>query len=398
MAEDRKIALGITGCIAAYKSAEILRGLQKAGFDVEVAMTSSACDFIGPTTFAALSGHAVCTMLTQDQSDIIPHVRIGKECSAYLIAPCTANMLGKLAAGIADDAVSTIALVASEKLIVAPAMNTHMYESKAVQQNLAILEERGTRIIDATSGMLACKDVGKGKLADVDAIVDEVARAVGSPSGPLSGKRAFVTCGPTYEAIDPVRSITNGSTGKMGTLVAKALRDAGADVTLALGRTTIPAPPGMDVRRFVSAEDLMRLSSEEFPKADIGVFAAAVSDYKPEIAFARKLKKGSDDASLSNIRLVPNPDILKACASEKMPGQVVVGFAAETEGLEESAMSKLAAKGADAIVANLVSDDSGIASDSSVAMLATKSGILDLGRIGKEELALKLVECVEGLM
>lgn len=372
------VLLGVTGCIAAYKACEILRGLQKADVDVSVVMTERGAEFVGPLTFQALSGSDVAMGPIACPGDPIRHITLAKGCDAFLIAPATADILAKIAHGIADDLLSTTALVAWDKLLIAPAMNASMYEAPATQANLKLLEERGVEIIEPERGHLVCGDVGPGKLADVDDIVERTLARLQrgkrtSPKQDLTGMCVLVTAGPTREAIDAVRYISNPSTGKMGYAVAQAAEARGADVTLISGPVDLDAPRGVHLISVTSAEEMLEACNGPFDRADIAVFTAAVSDMRPVHAFSRKLKKGMDDDALSMIQLEENPDILALCAKRRQKGQYVIGFAAETDDVESNAKSKLEAKGADLIVANDVSDGKGFGREREEVLFVSKA-------------------------
>ncbi len=372
--ESPLVLLGVTGCIAAYKSCEILRGLQKAGVRVKVVMTENATRFVGPVTFRALTHEPVAIGTFDDApGDPIHHVSLAKECDLFLIAPCTANVLAKMACGIADDLLSTTALACASPVMVAPAMNVHMYEAAATQENMRTLRRRGVEFVEAEAGYLACGDVGRGRMADPDAIVARVLSALGRKRD-LAGKRVLVTAGPTHEPVDAVRFLSNPSTGKMGFELARAAKERGAAVTIVAGPVALDDPEGVEVVRVKTALEMENAVSQAFPQSDIAVFAAAVSDYRPANAYDRKLKKGEDDVALSRIELVRNPDILAGCGKEKRAGQVVVGFAAETCDLVKNARSKLSSKNADFIVANDVSRGRVFGADENEVAFVSRAG------------------------
>ena len=368
------VLLGVTGCIAAYKACEILRGLQKAGVRVKVVMTENATQFVGPATFRALTHEPVAVGTFDDApGDSIHHVSLAKECDLFLIAPCTANVLAKMACGIADDLLSTTALACAAPIMVAPAMNVHMYDAPATQENMRTLRRRGVEFVEAEAGYLACGDVGRGRLADPDAVVARVLSALGRTRD-LEGKRVLVTAGPTVEPVDAVRFLSNPSTGKMGFELACAAQARGADVMLVTGPVSLEDPAGVEVVHVKTALEMEDAVSRAFPQSDIAVFAAAVSDYRPANPSDRKLKKGTDDAALSRIDLVRNPDILAECGEAKRPNQAVVGFAAETCDLVENARAKLVSKNADFIVANDVSSNRGFGADEDEAVFVSHAG------------------------
>lgn len=386
------VLLGVTGCIAAYKSCEILRGLQKAGVRVKVVMTKNACEFVGPTTFRALTHEPVAIDTFGDgPGDPIHHVSLAEECDLFLIAPCTANVLAKMAAGIADDLLSTTALACTAPIAVAPAMNVHMYEAVATQHNIQVLASRGVHFIEPGEGYLACGDVGRGRLADPADIVASVLHMLEREKD-LEGKRVVVTAGPTVEPIDAVRFISNPSTGKMGFAIAEAAVERGAEVTLVTGPVSLTDVPGAKMVRVGTACEMKTAVDEAFPSADIAIFSAAVSDFRPRTVSDRKLKKGADDEALAHIELVENPDILASCGAAKREGQVVVGFAAETNDVIGNARSKLSRKKADFIVANDVSSGRGFGADSDEVAFVSASGEEHLPEMGKRELADRILD------
>lgn len=386
------VLLGVTGCIAAYKSCEILRGLQKAGVRVKIVMTKNACEFVGPTTFRALTHEPVAIDTFGDgPGDPIHHVSLAEECDLFLIAPCTANVLAKMAAGIADDLLSTTALACTAPIAVAPAMNVHMYEAAATRHNMQVLASRGVHFIEPGEGYLACGDVGRGRLADPVDIVASVLHMLEREKD-LEGKRVVVTAGPTVEPIDAVRFISNPSTGKMGFAIAEAAVERGAEVTLVTGPVSLVDVPGAKMVRVGTACEMKAAVDEAFSSAEIAVFSAAVSDFRPRTVSDRKLKKGADDEALVHIELVENPDILASCGATKREGQVVVGFAAETNDVIGNARSKLSRKKADFIVANDVSSGRGFGTDSDEVAFVSASGEEHLPEMGKRELADRILD------
>lgn len=392
MSNDKPcVLLGVTGCIAAYKSCEILRGLQKRGVRVKVVMTEHATHFVDPTTFRALTHEPVAVGLFDEPGDPIHHISLAEECDLFLIAPCTANVAAKIAIGIADDLLTTTALATTAPLMIAPAMNVHMYEAEATQENFATLRARGVRIVDADEGYLACGDVGRGRLADVDAIVAAALDALdGRPqhaTGDMEGVRVLVTAGPTVEPIDAVRFISNRSSGKMGYAIARAAQRRGAVVDLVSGPVALEAPAGVNCVPVETAASMHEAAAAAFPQADIAIFAAAVADVRPAQSFERKLKKGLDDTELSTIELVENVDILKTLAATKRADQCVVGFAAETDELLAHAQTKLFSKRADLIVANEVAGGKVFGADVNEAYLVDECGVRQLPLMTKDELA-----------
>lgn len=450
------ILVGVTGCIAAYKAGEIVRGLQKAGVRVKVVMTEHGTHFVDPVTFRALTHEKVAVGLFDDPSDPIHHISLAQECDVFLIAPCTANVMAKVACGIADDLLSTTALATTATLAIAPAANVHMYEAAATQENMATLRRRGVRFIEGDAGYLACGDVGRGRLADPTVIVREtlglLAERVGldalreaceqygevpfaavmeqisaassrhpercaesasapiptdapqpgavadgaatMPAGALAGRTVLVTAGPTVEPIDSVRYISNYSSGKMGYVIAEAAAAAGARVVLVSGPVALAAPDGVEVVPVKTARDMLAAASSVFPAADAAIFAAAVADLRPANPADRKLKKGRDDAALANVPLTENPDILATLAAGKRPDQYVVGFAAETNDVLMNAHAKLKKKNADMIVANQVGDGLAFGTDNNEVWLVTKGDDVLLPLMSKRAVAERLVEVV----
>lgn len=386
----KTVLLGVTGCIAAYKSCEIVRALQKAGMRVKVVMTEHATEFVGPTTFRALTHEKVAVGLFDDPEDPIHHVSLAQEADAFLIAPCTANVIAKIANGIADDLLTTTALATTAPLVIAPAMNVNMYDNGATRYNIGKLHIRGARIVEAGDGYLACGDVGKGRLADIEDIVGATLDELGVRRD-LDGRRVMVTAGPTVEPIDPVRYISNRSSGKTGYAIARAAALRGADVTLVSGPVSLPAPEGVRVVQVRTAHEMLEAAEEAFRDADIAVFAAAVADMRPRAVSDRKLKKGRDGDELGAIELVENPDILATLAACK-DRQVVVGFAAETNDVVPNAEAKLAAKRADFVVANQVGEGMAFGTDDNAVWFVDAEEVEELPRMPKSRLADEILD------
>ena len=389
-AGGKTVLLGVTGCIAAYKSCEIVRALQKAGVRVKVVMTEHATEFVGPTTFRALTHEKVAVGLFDDPEDPIHHVSLAQEADAFLIAPCTANVIAKIANGIADDLLTTTALATTAPLIIAPAMNVNMYDNGATRYNIGKLHIRGARIVEAGDGYLACGDVGKGRLADIEDIVSATLDELGVRRD-LDGRRVMVTAGPTVEPIDPVRYISNRSSGKTGYAIARAAALRGADVTLVSGPVSLPAPEGVRVVQVRTAHEMLEAAEEAFRDADIAVFAAAVADMRPRAVSDRKLKKSLDGDELGAIELVENPDILATLAARK-DRQVVVGFAAETNDVVPNAEAKLAAKRADFVVANQVGEGMAFGTDDNAVWFVDAEEVEELPRMPKSRLADEILD------
>lgn len=362
-AETMKVLLVVCGGIAAYKACEVLRGLQKAGCEVRVACTAAAERFVGPATFEALTRYPVCDDLFGNPATDIPHIDYAEWADLALVVPATANVMAKMAAGLADDAVSATLLACACPVLVAPGMNTHMWRNAATRANVRALESRGVRFVLPVEGRLACGDVGEGKLADVGDVVRAALDLLsqGHPEQDLVCTRLLVTAGPTHEAIDPVRYIANSSSGKMGYAIAEAAARRGAEVVLVSGPTALPCPEGIRRVDVVSAAQMRDAAVDAFTSSDAAVCTAAVADYTPAHPADHKLKKAHEH--LDAIELVETADILAELCAVK-GDRVVVGFAAETNDLIANAESKLARKGADAIIANDVSrPDSTFGSD-----------------------------------
>lgn len=381
----KTVLLGVTGCIAAYKSCEIVRALQKAGVRVKVVMTQNATEFVGPATFRALTNEPVALGLFDEAADPIHHISLAQEADLFLIAPCTANVIAKLANGFADDLLTTTALATTAPIVVAPAMNSNMYENGATRYNLGKLQIRGVRIVESGDGYLACGEVGKGRLADVEDIVVAVLEELGV-SHDLSGRKVMITAGPTVEPIDPVRYISNYSSGKTGYALARAAALRGAEVTLISGPVSIPEPDGVRVIHVHSADEMLVAARLAFSATDIAVFAAAVADMRPKQVAAEKLKKGADSNNLEALELVENPDILATLASDR-DGQVVIGFAAETDEVIANAQKKLLSKSADVVVANRVGDGKAFGTDDNKVWFVDDEGVEELPLMSKDRLA-----------
>jgi phosphopantothenoylcysteine decarboxylase/phosphopantothenate--cysteine ligase len=367
-----KIVLGVTGCIGAYKSAELVRGLKKRGYEVQVILTKNAREFVTPLTLETLSELPVITDLFGPvREEGIRHISLTEECALFLVAPCSADVVAKLALGIADDFLSTFALANRAPTMLAPAMNTNMLAHPAVTANLEILHSRGVEIVEPGEGWLACGWMGKGRLAEPEEIVRRVDARLATARD-LDGLRVLVSAGPTAEPLDPVRVLTNRSSGKMGFRVAERARERGAKVVLVSGPSSEPDPHGVETVRVQTAAQMKDAILGRLDGVDVVVMAAAVADYRPEVEAPQKIKK--DDKPLT-LKLVRTDDILMAIAGRRKAEQTIVGFAAETESLEGNAREKLAKKKLDLIVANDVSrPDSGFEVDTNVATLFRADG------------------------
>ena len=365
----KTILLGITGGIAAYKMCELARQLIRAGHNVKVVMTKAATEFVGPATFRSLTGNPVATELFDDPQASINHISLAEEADIFLIAPATANVIAKIAQGRADDLLTTTALAFQGQLLIAPAMNTQMYLDSTTQTNLSMLINRGVQLIGPATGELACGDSGEGRMVEVGVLFDAVEECVHN-SKRLAGKKVLISAGPTREYLDPVRYLSNRSSGKMGIALAREALRAGAEVCLVLGPTNIAAPVDKRLTRIdvISAQGMYKAMIKQAADADVIICAAAVADYRPKIVSETKVKR-STQGKTSTLDLIKNPDILAELGRMKKEGSLksgssLVGFAAETDNLEANAQAKLELKGADYIIANDVSRaDIGFESD-----------------------------------
>jgi phosphopantothenoylcysteine decarboxylase / phosphopantothenate---cysteine ligase len=393
-----KIALGVTGGVAAYKAAELVRRLQQEKLDVQVVMTRSAQEFITPLTFAALTGQKVITDMfsTGDSGpanveSAIEHIVVAQRIDLLLVAPATADILGKFAHGIAQDFLSTLYLATKAPVVVAPAMNVNMWEHAATQRNLEMLRERGVHVVDPDEGYLACGMTGSGRLAATETIARKVCEVLGLRHD-FAGQTILVTAGPTREDIDPVRFLTNRSSGKMGYALAEAAHRRGAHVVLVSGPTDLKVPDGVDWVPVRATEEMHRAVRERATTANVVIMAAAVSDYRPAAQHDKKLKRGEGSFTLE---LEPTTDILAELGREKH-GQILVGFAAETNAVAENARGKLARKGADMIVANDVTQEgAGFDTDTNIVTLYLRDGReIPLPKMSKFEVANQILDRV----
>ena len=411
-----RVGLGVSGGIAAYKAVEVMRLLQKSGCDVNVAMTRHATEFVQPLTFKALNeGHVIVDDYDPANPDPIAHINFSQNIDLLLIVPATANIIAKFANGVADDFLSSTYLACTAPVMIAPAMNTTMWEQPATQRNIEQLKTDGVHFVEPVSGELACKTVGTGKLEDVDNIVrqalslleigtDGKGNGENHPGGEspllllrkegsldLAREHVLITVGGTREAIDPVRFISNHSSGKMGFAVAEAARDRGAEVTVVAGATTVEAPAGVKVIKGISAREMFDGVMAELPSATVFVGAAAVADYAPANAANAKIKK--EDKDTLTLELKKTPDILSEVSKRRKDGQIVVGFAAETNDVITYAKIKMGKKGLDLVVANdITQSGAGFNTDTNIATLITKNGQVELPLMSKREMADKILD------
>ena len=388
----KNVVLGVSGGIAVYKALEITSLLIKKGINVNVIMTENATKFVTPLSFQSLSQNTVaCDTFQEPKVWEIQHISLAEKADVMLVAPATANIIGKVANGIADDMLSTTIMATKAKVIFAPAMNTNMYENPILQDNIRKLKSFGYEFIEPAEGRLACGSVGKGKLEKPEIIADRVLMELNDKKD-LKNKKVIVTAGPTIAPIDPVRYITNRSSGKMGYAIAKEARNRGAEVTLISGPTSLEAPEGINVVRIATNEEMRKAVLDRFDSADIVVKAAAVADYKPKNYSTQKIKKAQNDFALE---LTRDNDILKELGSLKNK-QILVGFAAESQNLKENALSKLEKKNLDYVVANdITSSDTGFASeDNKVIILSKDKEEINLDKMSKEKIAENLFDII----
>src|SRR5690242_10560939 len=400
-APDHKsnVALGVSGGIAAYKAVQVLRGLQKAGCVVRVAMTKRACEFVQPLTFRALSGaHVIVDDYAPDNPDPIAHITFSQTCDLLVVAPATANIIAKFANGVADDFLSSTYLACNAPVLIAPAMNTTMWQHPATQRNLQQLRADGVHVIEPDAGEMACKTIGPGRLSDPDRIVAAALDILRSGrKNDLAGERFLITVGATREEIDPVRFISNRSSGRMGFALAEAALKRGGEVTVVTGITTVNPPAGVKVVRALSAEEMNQAVMHESRDATVFIGAAAIADYRPAQRAAQKIKKSEESVTLT---LERTPDVLANVAAGRTNGMLVVGFAAETENVVANAREKLRTKNLDAIVANDVTRaDSGFDSRTNAITIITaqNNDPLELPTLSKSEAANRILDCIVSL-
>lgn len=397
MLKDKTVVIGVSGGIAVYKTLDVVSRLRKLGVNVNVIMTKSATEFVTPLSFQSLSqNYVVCDMFEDPKTWDVEHISLAKRADVFLIAPATANVIGKIANGIADDMLTTTVMATKAKVLIAPAMNTNMYENPILQRNINTLKELGYNFVEPESGRLACGDTGKGKLASPETIVDEVVKLL-SKDQDLKGKSIIVTAGPTVESIDPMRYITNRSTGKMGYSIAKEAIERGADVTLITGPTNLTPPQNLKkLVKIESANDMYEAVLENLDENDVVIKSAAVADYKPKNYSNKKIKKSDDDLV---IELDRNKDIAQEIGKIKN-NKILVGFAAETNDLIENASLKIKKKNLDFIVANdLTKEGAGFGVDTNIVKIIDKEGnITEYPKMKKEEVANIILDKIKELL
>ena len=387
------VVLGVTGGIAAYKACELRRVLQKRGIDVFVVLTQNACRFVAPLTFETLSGHSVAVdTFDRPQTWEVEHIALAKRADLFLIAPATADIIGKMACGIADDMLSTTVMATRAPVLVAPAMNSGMWENAATQQNVKTLQARGVEFVMPVCGHLACGDNGAGKMEDVAVIAECACKILFAPKD-MEGLHVMVTAGPSREALDPVRYISNRSSGKMGYAIAQAAQRRGAQVTLLSGPVSITPPPGVTLIPFTTTQELLDQASALVKEQDVLIQAAAPADYRAKEIAPQKIKKQSGEPI--TFTLVENPDVAATLGREKQEGQVFVGFAAETNDVLVHAQDKLIRKNLDMIVANDVTrPGAGFDVDTNIVTFITEAGREDLPMLTKAEVAERILDHV----
>ncbi len=392
---NKKVLLGVSGGIAVYKALDVISRLKKKGIEVKVIMTKSATEFVTPLSFQSLSENpVVIDMFDEPKAWEIQHISLAKWADLVVVVPATANIIGKVANGIADDMLSTTIMATKAKVIFCPAMNTNMYENKIVRKNMATLKDLGYGFINPASGRLACGDIGRGKLENTEIIAEKIIKKLSSKSRDFEGKNVLVTAGPTIVPIDPVRYLTNRSTGKMGYEIAKEARDRGANVTLISGPTSLDIPTGVNFIKVNTNEEMLNAVLDNFNDSNIVVKSAAVADFNVKEYSKEKIKK--TDSNLV-IELERDKDILETLGKQKT-NQIIVGFAAESSNVIENAKAKLKRKNIDYIVANdITSNDTGFASDDNkVTIISSLGDVISLDKMSKREVAKNIFDMIKG--
>ncbi|MBF1123501.1 MAG: bifunctional phosphopantothenoylcysteine decarboxylase/phosphopantothenate--cysteine ligase CoaBC [Solobacterium sp.] len=387
--KNKCIVVGVTAGIAAYKICQLVSSLKKQGNEVHVIMTKEAEKFVTPLTFQTLSSQKVITdMFTVDYTPDVHHISLAKKADLFVVAPATANIIAKIAHGLADDMLTTTFLASTCPKLIVPAMNTNMLNNPITQDNIATCQKYGIHVMYSGAGYLACGDIGAGRLPEPEEIEDAIASIVEADRY-LNGRHVVITAGATQEKIDPVRYITNHSTGKMGYALAKEARNAGARVTLISGKTNLPKPYGVDVVSVISAADMAKSVIDNFEKADVLIMSAAVADYTPIEKAEQKIKKTDGDLSIA---LKRTQDILLTIGQKKREDQIVIGFAMETENLLENAAKKLQEKNANYIIANSIREPgAGFGVDTNIVKIISSTSVEDLGLLSKDETAKEIL-------
>lgn len=394
MLKGKTVVLGVTGSIAAYKMADVASMLIKQHAEVHVIMTKNACNFINPITFETLTGNkCIVDTFDRDFEFDVKHISLAKKADVFMVAPTSANIIGKIANGIADDMLSTTIMAAECRKIIAPAMNTHMYHNRIVQDNISKLKAYGYEFVSPASGRLACGDSGEGKLADVNVLVNSIIN--GTIKKDLAGQKVVVTAGPTRESVDPVRFISNRSTGKMGYAIAQRASLRGADVVLVSGPTSLMPPEGVRTIFVESAEQMLNAVVSESDDAGIIIKAAAVADYRPSTVSSEKIKKTD---GMNSIKLERTQDILLYLGEHKKPGQILCGFSMETQNIMENSVAKLKKKNADMIVANSIkNENAGFGVDTNIITIITKDDAVAYPMMTKFEAADEILNAIIAL-
>lgn len=394
MLKGKKIVLGVTGGIAVYKAVDLVSRLRKQGAEVRVVMTEHAQEFVTPLTFKEISGNKVAVSMWESNQEFnVEHIALANWADVFVVAPATANILAKMACGIADDLLSTTLLAAQAPIIVCPAMNTGMYENPATQENIARLQQRGVTVMPPAVGMLACGTAGAGRLPEPQQIVDFIKNFVAKREGDMRGLKVLVTAAGTREPIDPVRFVGNRSSGKMGYAIAQAAAERGADVLLVTGPSALPLPPNVQACKVETTAEMLKACLDAYDSVDIVIKAAAVADYRPHDVADQKIKKKTDDAL--TVVMDKNPDILKELGMRKKH-QILVGFAAETQNLLENAREKVVKKNLDMIVANdVTAAGAGFNADTNIVKFLFPDGsVSSLAQMPKTAVAEKLLDTV----
>ena len=391
--ETKHVVIGVSGGIAAYKACDLVSKLSKKNYEIKVVLTKNAQEFVPPITFESLSKNKCeVSLFDETNEDPIAHITLAKWADIMVLVPATANVIAKVVHGIADDIVTTTFLACFRKKLICPAMNVHMYENEVTQRNLKLAKELGYHILEPVVGHLACDDTGKGKLADVQDIVNAI-DAEFEEEQTLAGKNVLISAGPTQESLDPVRFLSNHSSGKQGYAIAKAAKELGANVTLVAGPCALNDIEGVNMVHVTSAQDMFEAIKEVYQNQDYIIMAAAVADYRPEIVADQKIKKADEEITF---RFVKNPDILAYIGEHKKPSQIVCGFAMETQNLEENAKRKLEEKNCDMLIANnLFTEGAGFQTDTNVVTLFKRNSIDHLPKQSKEELGYTILKTMK---